>query len=111
MGILVACYGDSYGDTGSVEAWVREVVGHSATIAPSRRYHFATKQPPLSLPIGTTLPLAYPTSSVLRIPLADYQAVPASDPIMCLAGRCQGSPLRSDRCAAKILDSSLRITH
>ena len=41
MGILVACYGDSYGDTGSVEAWVREVVGHSATIAPSRRYHFA----------------------------------------------------------------------
>ena len=37
MGILVACYGD----TGSVEAWVPEVVGHSATIAPSRRYHFA----------------------------------------------------------------------
>jgi len=43
MGILVACYGD----TGSVEAWVPEVVGHSATIAPSRRYHFADQTAPV----------------------------------------------------------------
>ena len=41
MGILVACYGDSYGDTGSVEAWVPEVADQTAPQTVLHRYHFA----------------------------------------------------------------------
>ena len=73
-----------------VDARVREVVDHLARMRAVHRYHFT----------DYSSPLTYPASSMLRIHSADYQAVPASDPIMCLAGRCQGSPLRSDRCAA-----------
>ena len=41
MGILVACYGDSYGDTGSVEAWVPEVADQTVPQTTISRYHFA----------------------------------------------------------------------
>ena len=68
-------------------AWVREVADHSATIAPSRRYHFAGQTAPIRTThryhfVDCSVPLTYPASSMLRIPLADYQAAPASDPIM-----------------------------
>ena len=68
-------------------AWVREVVGHSAPIAPSRRYHFAGQTALIVTAyryhfMDCSVPFTYPTSADLRISFADYQAVPASDPIM-----------------------------
>ena len=48
-------------------ARVREVVDQTYLPATIPRYHFVAKPPPLRPPIGTTLPLAYPTSSMLRI--------------------------------------------
>ena len=41
MGILVACYGDSYGDTGSVEAWVPEVADQTVPQTTISRYHLS----------------------------------------------------------------------
>ena len=85
---------------GSLTAWVRGCGKWSAiwlvcepsigttllAIPPPLRHPVGTTLPtkpsPLRPSIGTTLPLTYPTSSMLRIPLADYQAAPASDPIM-----------------------------
>ena len=68
FGSLNACVREP----GCVDARVREVVGHLARMRAVHRYHF----------VDCSVPLAYPTSSMLRIPLADYQAAPASDPIM-----------------------------
>ena len=49
---------------------VREVADQTAPFVAVYRYHYVDYSVPR------------PSDSVLRIPLADYQAVPASDPIM-----------------------------
>ena len=96
-----------------MDAWVREVVGHSATIAPSRRYHFATKPLPLWPSIGTTMSITVCPALVIRCFVFLLLIIRPCRPLILL---CAWPVAVKDlRCAPtasrQVLDSSLRITH